>query len=43
MHLHNHNYDHSPTDWKDSQFSDYWPGWDTRLKETGQDITNLSQ
>ena len=30
-------------DWKDLQFNDYWPGWDKRVKETGQHITNLSE
>jgi hypothetical protein len=32
------------TDWNDSQFNDYWPGWDAKLIESGvTDVTNISE
>ena len=31
----------STIEWKDSQFCDYWPGWDLLAKKQG--ITNLSE
>lgn len=29
-------------EWKDSQFTEYWPGWDAKIKKTHPRITNIN-